>query len=223
MTMIYKIKRFIRDHEKIMILLAAIYRFFCGNRVHGNSGVSVLWTGVFAQKVKIYNHGKNNVVEFGKGCRMYDCKIQIFGDGNRIYIDHDCVCKNMDIWISDGSVLNVGHNSHFTGAIHLACLEGKTISIGRKCLFSNDITFRTGDSHVITDLVDNRINYGRDIIIGDHVWVGQQVVILKGANVGADTIVGTRSLVTNGEYPANVVLAGAPAKVVKEKVTWRPE
>ena len=221
--MMYKIKRFIRDHEKLMILLAAIYRVFCGNWISGCSGVRVLWSGVFAKNIKIYNHGKNNIVEFGKGCRMYDCKIQIFGDGNRIHIDRDCVCKNMDIWISEGSALNVGHNSHFTGNIHLACLEGKTISIGKECLFSNDITFRTGDSHVITDLENNRINYGRDITVGDHVWVGQQVVILKGAHIGADTIVGTRSLVTKGEYPANIVLAGAPAMAVKEKVTWRPE
>ena len=221
--MMYKIKRFIRDNETLMVFLAAIYRMLCGNWVWGRRGLNLRWTGVFAKNVKIYNHGRDNVVEFGKGCRMYDCKIQIFGDGNRVSIDHDCVCKGMDIWISDGSVLKVGHNSHFTGDIHLACLEGKSVSIGKQCLFSNDITFRTGDSHVITDLEDNRINYGRDIVVGDHVWVGQQVVILKGASIAPDTIVGTRSLITNGVYPANVVLAGSPAKVVKEKVNWRPE
>lgn len=221
--MMYKIKRFIRDNEVIMLTLSAIYRLFCGNWIMGRRGLQLKWSGVFAKNIKIYNHGKNNMVEFGKGCRMYDCKIQIFGDGNRVFIDHDCVCKGMDIWISDGSQLNVGHNSHFTGNIHLACLEGKNITIGRKCLFSNDITFRSGDSHVITDLADNRINYGRDITVGDHVWVGQQVVILKGAHIADDTIVGTRSLVTKGKYPANIVLAGSPAIVVKEKVTWRPE
>lgn len=221
--MMYKIKRFIRDNETLMVILSAIYRVFCGNWIWGRRGLNLRWTGVFAKNVKIYNHGRDNVVEFGKGCRMYDCKIQIFGDGNRVTIDHDCVCKGMDIWISDGSVLKVGHNSHFTGDIHLACLEGKSVSIGKQCLFSNDITFRTGDSHVITDLEDNRINYGRDIVVGDHVWVGQQVVILKGASIAPDTIVGTRSLITNGVYPANVVLAGSPAKVVKEKVNWRPE
>lgn len=221
--MMYKIKRFIRDNETLMIILATIYRVFCGNWIWGRRGLNLKWTGVFAKNVKIYNHGRNNLVEFGKGCRMYDCKIQIFGDGNRVTIDHDCVCKGMDIWISEGSVLKVGHNSHFTGDVHLACLEGKTISIGKRCLFSDDITFRTGDSHVITDLEDNRINYGRDITVGDHVWIGQQVIVLKGANVGKDCIIGTGSLVTKGGYPANVVLAGSPAKVVKEKVNWRPE
>lgn len=221
--MMYKIKRFIRDHEGLMNLLAGIYRLFCGNWISGRGGLHLLWTGVFSKNIKIYNHGKNNVVEFGKGCRMYDCKIQIFGDGNRVFVDHDSVCKGMDIWISNGSVLRVGNNTHFTGNIHLACLEGKTITIGKRCLFSNDITFRTGDSHVITDPDNNRINYGRDITIGDHVWVGQQVIILKGANVGNDSIVGTRSLVTKGDYPANTILAGSPAKVIKENVSWRPE
>lgn len=221
--MMYKIKRFIRDNETLMIFLAAIYRLFCGNWIWGRSGLSLNWTGVFAKNVKIYNHGRDNVVEFGKGCRLYDCKIQIFGDGNRVLIDHDCVCRGLDIFISDGAVLKIGHNSHFHGRTHFACIEGKTVSIGKRCLFSTDIVFRSGDSHVITDMEDNRINFGRDIIIGDHVWIGQQVVILKGANIARDTIVGTRSLVTKGEYPANVVLAGSPAKVVKEKVNWRPE
>lgn len=221
--MMYKIKRFIRDHENLMILLAAVYRVFCGNWIRGRSGVRVLWSGVFAKNIKIYNHGKNNIVEIGKGCRMYDCKIQIFGDGNRVLIDHDCVCRGLDIFISDGAVLKIGHNSHFHGRTHFACIEGKTVSIGKRCLFSTDIVFRSGDSHVITDMEDNRINFGRDIIIGDHVWIGQQVIVLKGAEVGSDCIIGTGSLVTKGVYPNNVVLGGSPARVLKEEVNWSPE
>ena len=219
----YRIKRFVRDNETLMVILAATYRAFCGNRIRGRRGLTLDWTGVFAKNIKIVNNGRDNIVQFGKGCRMYDCRVQIFGDGNRVTIDHDCVCKNVDIWVSDGAAICIGNNTHFTGDIHLACTEGKEIMIGKHCLFSNDITFRTGDSHVITDLENNRVNYGRDINVGDHVWVGQQVVILKGANIAKDTIVGTRSLVTKGEYPANVVLAGSPAKVIKDKVTWRPE
>jgi len=88
--MMYRIKRFIRDHESLMVLLSAIYRVFCGNRVHGRRGLKVEWTGAFAKNIKIYNHGKDNLVQFGKGCRMYDCKIQLFGDGNKVVFDHDC-------------------------------------------------------------------------------------------------------------------------------------
>lgn len=219
----YKIKRFIRDNETLMVVLASIYRVFCGNWIWGRRGLDLKWTGVFAKQVKLYNYGHNNLVQFGKGCRVYGCKIQLLGDGNQVIIDHDCVFEGLDIIVSDGATLRIGHNSHLNRQTHIACIEGKTVTIGNRCLFSNDIVFRTGDSHVITDLEDNRINYGRDIVIGDHVWLGHRVTVLKGANVGSDTIIGTGSLVTKGDYPDNVVLGGSPAKVLKEQVNWRPE
>ena len=68
-----------------------------------------------------------------------------------------------------------------------------------------------------------RINLSKDIIIGDHVWIGQQVVILKGSNIGAQSIIGTRSLVTGKQFEKGVVIAGSPAKVMKENVTWHHE
>lgn len=219
----YRLKRFIRDHERIMLFLSSIYRISGRNYIIGRRGLKIMRGGVFASKVKILNRGNNNVIQIDKGCRMSNCCIRIFGNGNRIHISHDCVCKEMDIWISDGSVLTVGHNTHFAGKIHLACIEGKTISIGERCLFSNGITFRTGDSHVITDAEDNRINFGRDITIGDHVWIGHQVTVLKGATIGSDSIVGTGSLLTNKTFPGNVLLGGSPAKILKENVNWRPK
>ena len=56
------------------------------------------------------------------------------------------------------------------------------------------------------------------ITIGDNVWVGANVTILKGANIGADSIVATGAVVLKGEYPTNCLLAGNPAKVVKTDI-----
>lgn len=54
-----------------------------------------------------------------------------------------------------------------------------------------------------------------DIEIGDNVWVGANVSILKGAKIGNNCIVATGSVVLSGNYPDNSILAGNPAKVVK--------
>lgn len=175
---------------------------------------------MFSRRVKIINSGKENLVELGEGCRLYDCTIQIFGDNNRVVIEKDCVLRDADIWISDGGVIHIGHNTHFTGKIHIACIEGKKVEIGERCLFSNEIVFRTGDSHSILNLSGERINPAKDIAIGNHVWIGQQVVVLKGAHIGNETIIGTRALVTGKEFEDNVIIAGSPAKVVKKGVTW---
>lgn len=169
------------------------------------------------------NLGKDNTVEIEQGCRISNCNIQLFGNGNTVKIDHDCMLKDLDIWISDGGSVHSGHNTYISGKTHIACIEGKKVLIGARCLFSNDITFRTGDSHSVLNLGGERINLAEDITIGNHVWIGQQVVILKGAFVGDDSIIGTRALVTGKKFNGNVVIGGAPARVIKTDVTWNHE
>ena len=131
--------------------------------------------------------------------------------------------KELDLWVSDGGYTKIGHNTYITGKTHIACIEGKKVTIGERCLFSNDITFRTGDSHSILTLSGERVNQAEDITIGDHVWIGQQVVVLKGANIASESIVGTRALVTSKTFESNVVIGGSPAKVIKTGVMWHHE
>lgn len=90
-------------------------------------------------------------------------------------------------------------------------------------MFSNEITFRTGDSHSIINNLGERINQSEDIRIGNHVWIGQKVIVLKGAEIGNDSITGTASLVTGKKFEDNVIIAGSPAKVIKQGVSWDHE
>lgn len=216
------IKRYVRDHEGLMKFLALIYRVVGFNSIKGKSNMKISWGGVFAQRTRIKNNGKNNCLILEEGCRIYDSQIQFFGENNTVKIEHDCVLKNVDIWISDGGIIEIGHNTHFSGKTHIACIEGKMVHIGERCLFSDTITFRTGDSHSILDSDGKRINKAKDITIGNHVWIGQQVIVLKGSTVGADSIVGTGSLLTGKTYDSNSIIAGIPAIIVKQHVSWDP-
>ena len=218
--MVHKILKTVRNNKVMMCLLSAIYRFIGLNCIRGRKGLKIYWTSVFSNRIKIINHGSGNLIEFGEGCRLSRCKIRIFGNGNRIKIEQDCVCKEMDIWISDGGIIEIGHNTHFVGAIHIACTEGKMVKVGERCLFSSDIVIRTGDSHSILDSKGHRINPAADIFIGDHVWIGQQVVLLKGADIGEESVIGANSLVTGKKFRNHSVLAGNPAKIIIENITW---
>lgn len=221
--MMYGIKRFIRSHKRLMYVLALIYRFLFLNHIKGRFNVKLSWGGVFVRQTSIINRGKNNRLIIGEGCRVYHSKISFSGNGNRVKIGDDCELKEVDIVVSNGGVIEVGDHTHFTGKIHIACTEGRTVHIGNRCLFSSGITFRTGDSHSIFNESGLRINSAKDIFIGDHVWFGQNVTVLKGSIVNDDSIIGTGTIITGKKFGPKQVIAGSPAKVIKENVNWDPK
>ena len=91
-------------------------------------------------------------------------------------------------------------------------------------MFSNKIQLRTSDSHSILDGNAKRINPGGDIEIGNHVWIGNEVVVLKGSVIPENCIVGARSIVTSSlRATPNSMIAGIPAKVLKTNINWKRE
>lgn len=100
-------------------------------------------------------------------------------------------------------------------------MEGTTLKVGDSCLFSSDIYITTTDSHSIIDFrTGQRINPSRSVTLGNHIWVGYKVTILKGVNIADDTIVGACSLVTRDIAESNVAVAGNPARIVRKGIKW---
>jgi acetyltransferase-like isoleucine patch superfamily enzyme len=165
--------------------------------------------------------GADNTIQIGKGSSLSNTLIRIRGDHHRIIIGEGCSYQGGELWIEDEScTLSIGDHSTVVQA-HIAVTEpGSTISIGKDCMFAHGIELRCGDSHSIIDLKSNqRINYAQDIHIGNHVWIATDVLILKGVEIGEDSVVASRALVTKS-FPSNSLIAGSPASVLKEKITW---
>lgn len=68
-----------------------------------------------------------------------------------------------------------------------------------------------------------RINPSKDVNIGDHVWIGNKTIILKGSEIADDSIVGSGAVVSGKYTDNNVVIAGNPAKIIKRDITWKYE
>ena len=94
------------------------------------------------------------------------------------------------------------------------------VNIGKDCMFSYGVYVRNHDSHFIYELsTGDRINYSRDITIGDHVWVGQNSLLLSGFSIGTGSVVGAGAVSSSG-FGDNEVIAGNPARVIREGVQW---
>lgn len=92
---------------------------------------------------------------------------------------------------------------------------GSRVSIGRNCSISWDVCILDRDYHKF-----NRVNEEpKEIFIGDNVWIGCRAIILKGVNIGDGAVIAAGSVVTK-DIPARCCVAGNPAKVIKENVTW---
>ena len=179
--------------------------------------------GAVLFKCKIKSRGHNTII-FHEGAILRNTVIRIYGNNNIVEIGTNVSINHGDIHIEDDdNRIVIGEGTYICGKTHLACIEGKSIFIGKDCLFSSEIVLRTGDSHSIVDMSGERINHAEDVVIGDHVWIGYRVLINKGAVIPENTIIGTGAVVTKSFEEPNTVLAGVPAKVVKKDVNWRKE
>lgn len=173
------------------------------------------------KKVNIRIKGSNNTIIIGDFAQLKGASLYVNGSGNTITIGDWSYLGGTDLFIEDdGGSIIIGSRTKFLGKTHLAVIEGTSITIGEDCLFSSDIQLRTGDSHSVLDLQGRRINASKDIVIGDHVWVGTKAFCSKGAKVASHSIIGACALVTKAFEEPNCTLAGVPAKIVKRGVDW---
>ena len=181
-----------------------------------------IWGGIRIN-TRVHVRGDRNRLLIEKGCIVEDTLIHIVGNDNTVVLHNNAYVSGAELWLEDnGCSLEIGENTYVGHHSHLACTEGSQMIIGKNCMISSYVQIRTGDSHSIYDKQGVRINYGEDVIIGDHCWIGQGAKILKGGKLEGDNIVSTGAIVTK-PFPSKVMIGGIPAVVLKENVTWSKE
>lgn len=138
-----------------------------------------------------------NKITIHPNASVKGCKITIKGKGNYLQIDEQCNLRNMNIEIlGDECIVHIGSRTTNTGICKISCREKKTsITIGSDCLLANNVMILTSDGHDIYQ--DNiRINHAADVIINNHVWLAENVMVLKGVHIEDDCVIGANSVVT---------------------------
>jgi acetyltransferase-like isoleucine patch superfamily enzyme len=135
------------------------------------------------------------------------------------------------VWIGDGTkirchegVVEIGAKSVLGQECTISAY--KRVRIGEQCVIADRAMFIDFDHGVVEVERPIRVQgiYTRDVEVGSNVWIGYGACILRGVSVGDNSIVGTNSVVTK-DVPANAVVAGVPARIVRmreapEQLRW---
>lgn len=125
----------------------------------------------------------------------------------------------VDIYGNNGRI-KIGKKTSIYDGVMQVTTNG-SIEIGEMCLLSDSIGLYQNDNHLIFDKVTGkRINQNKNIQIGNHVWVGNEVVLLAGAVIPDNCIIGSRTVTSRAFDEKNAVIAGQPAKIIRKNVVW---
>jgi acetyltransferase-like isoleucine patch superfamily enzyme len=125
------------------------------------------------------------------------------------------------VWVGDGTkirchegIVEIGDKTVFGQECTISAYQ--RVRIGEQCVIADRAMFIDFD-HGVTE-VDRPIRvqgiYKRDTVVGSNVWVGYGACVLRGVRVGDNAVIGTNAVVTR-DVPANAVVGGVPAKVLR--------
>jgi acetyltransferase-like isoleucine patch superfamily enzyme len=97
------------------------------------------------------------------------------------------------------------------GGCYYTVFSDTELIIGEDTIWSTNVCIQTGNH----DLINRNIYHKSSVKIGKNCWIGTSVTILAGVQLGDNVTVGANSVVTKS-FPSNCVIAGVPAKIIKQ-------
>ena len=126
------------------------------------------------------------------------------------------ICHSADIRVFEGAELTITNMAVNTG-LQISCQE--KITIGDGAIIATQVIIRDNDAHTVVYQDGSSNALSKPINIGKHVWIGTRAIILKGVNIGDGAVIAAGAVVTK-DVPERTIVAGIPAKVIKENVTF---
>jgi acetyltransferase-like isoleucine patch superfamily enzyme len=130
-------------------------------------------------------------------------------------------------WIGHGTKIRVHEGEVSIGAKTVLGQECtisafQHVSIGRECIVADRVMLIDFDHGVVEVERPIRLQgiYKRDVNVGHNVWIGYGACLLRGIKVGDNSVIGTSTVVTK-DVPANAVVGGVPARVLRMRAAPR--
>jgi acetyltransferase-like isoleucine patch superfamily enzyme len=167
----------------------------------------------------ISNISTNGLLKIGMGyigfMHKYD-RTYLNVNGSLIFEDDYSIGKGCRFDIGNSAVAKFGRG-YVNSKTNFIIMHG--ITIGDGCVISWGCEFLDEDFHVIN--YSERKKKTSSIELGRHVWIGSNTTVLKGSKIPDGCVVASGSVVSSVFEETNCLIAGNPAKVVKENIEWK--
>ena len=159
--------------------------------------------------IKIGIEGVDGVANNQKGCLVISQNSKLVFKG-KTSISRGILLR------SSGKII---FGSNFYCNCNLSIICANSIEFGDDCILVWNVHIRDCDGHSIYQNGE-KINKSKKVTIGNHVWIGQDVKILKGVVIPKDSVVAMNSCVTKKFDFNNIIIGGSPAKIIKQNIDW---
>lgn len=143
--------------------------------------------------------------------KTHDCSTLYMGDDARLCIKGSFTMHGTSsIYVLNDALLEIGSNTYLNGG-SIECSHH--IRIGNDCAIADGVLIIDNSWHTIEDT-------NNEVIIGNKVWIATNALIMPGVTIGDGAIVAAGAVVSK-DVPSKCMVAGVPAKVIKENVDWK--
>lgn len=131
---------------------------------------------------------------------------ELFGKSDNAFVNPPFYCDY-------GKHIEVGKN--FFANYNCTLIDVARIKIGDNCMMAPNVSVYTAGHPVHPVSRNSTYEYGKEVTIGDNVWLGGNTVVCPGVHIGSNVVIGAGSVVTK-DIPDWCVAAGNPCKVIRK-------
>lgn len=139
-------------------------------------------------------------------------------DGARVmFLGKTTIGKGCDFLVGKDSEVAFGKNFSAGNNFYISSNAG--VAFGDDVLLGWNVSIRDSDGHCVIENGIEKPNQ-KKIVISDHVWIGSDATIFKGAEIQAHSVVASHAIVTKAFKEKGVLIGGFPAYIIKKNINW---
>jgi len=149
---------------------------------------------------------KFNHTDFNSIQEISQIITSLFGKSENAFVNPPFFCDY-------GFNIEVGKN--FFANYNCTIIDVAKVKIGNNCMLAPNVAIYTAGHPIYPETRNSGYEYGKEVIIGDNVWIGGNSVVCPGVHIGNNVVIGAGSVVTK-DIPDWSLAAGNPCKVIRQ-------